>query len=197
MDIWKHSLLSVKKFGGEPKDYYHIHKFMDSSKFFYHHAKHRLLLHHLLGIEWAIMACGDYIQNGDGKTILVRDIAAEHCKEDLSGVVPTLGDWLKILPEGFAEELSFPDLSAVPELEALILQPFWRTGLQASLFITCSDFGIHLAQECLGYEVAKILAEKLEKYQNVKKYLMQFKFHERWQYTPDRKALEWLQKQGY
>ncbi len=34
MNIWKHSLLSAKKFGGKPEDYFEIHKFLDSSKLF-------------------------------------------------------------------------------------------------------------------------------------------------------------------
>jgi hypothetical protein len=197
MDIWKHSLLSQKKFGGKADDYYAVHKFMDSSKFFYHHAKHRLLLHHLLGIEWAIMACGDLIENADGKKVLVRDIAAEHCKEDLSGVVPTLSDWLAVLPNDFAEGFEVPDVSDFPELEAFVLKPYWRTGLKSALFISCSDFGIHLIEQCLGLEAAKILANRLLNPLKVKTVLASFKFHERWQYTPDQKALEWLASEGH
>ncbi|MEL6972750.1 MAG: hypothetical protein AAFZ63_17895 [Bacteroidota bacterium] len=61
MNYYDHSLLSVRKFGGAPEDYLSIHKFLDSSKLFYHHAKHRLLLHHLFGVELTIQKFGDLI----------------------------------------------------------------------------------------------------------------------------------------
>jgi len=32
MDIYKHCLLSQRKFGGQPKDYEKVHSFIDSSK---------------------------------------------------------------------------------------------------------------------------------------------------------------------
>jgi len=51
MNGWKHSLLSKRKFGGEAIDYVEVHKFIDSSKFFCYHVKHRVLLHNLFGIE--------------------------------------------------------------------------------------------------------------------------------------------------
>lgn len=59
MNIWDHSRLSKRKFGGVETDYFDIHKFLDSSKLFYFHAKHRLLLHHLYGIEITILKFGD------------------------------------------------------------------------------------------------------------------------------------------
>lgn len=95
MDIWKHCLMSQRKFGGQPGDYFPIHRFIDSSKLYYFHAKHRLLLHHAYGIELACDLFGDVVHNSQRRVILVRDIAAEHCKEDLFGLVPSLYDWLR------------------------------------------------------------------------------------------------------
>jgi len=185
--------LSQRKFGGSPDDYYAIHKFIDSSKFFFHHVKRRLLLHNLYGIELAIELFGDYIKNSDGRVVLVRDIAAEHCKEDLSGVVPTLYDWLKGNDADF--DIQIPNLEDQPKLKAFIMRPFLRTGLKSSLMLTCSDFGVYMVELLLGNSAALILAERLAAEQKVKKYLLQFKFTERWQYTPDRKELIWLKEQ--
>ncbi|MDW8297019.1 MAG: hypothetical protein RMJ97_09085 [Raineya sp.] len=70
MNIWEHSLLSQRKFGGKPQDYEAIHSFLDSSKYFLYHVKHRLLLHHLLGVEWAVELFGNFLVNSEGKTIL-------------------------------------------------------------------------------------------------------------------------------
>ena len=95
MNIWEHCLISQRKFGGSPEDYEKVHSFIDSSKYFFYHVKHRLLLHNLFGVELAVELMGNFIQNSAGKQVLVRDIAVEHCREDLDGKIPTLSDWLK------------------------------------------------------------------------------------------------------
>lgn len=194
MDIWKHSQIAVRKFGGVEQDYYEIHKFIDSSKLFYYHAKHRLLLHNLYGVEMTIRKFGDYIKNSDGDTILVRDIAAEHLKEDLSGKVPTLSDWLSENDKTLAEQIVIPKFNN-PKLEEFVLTPLIMSNLKSSLFITLSDFGIYLTNEILGLEYAKTLIEVIEKDKTVKGFLQQFKFTERWQFSPDKNELEWLKNQ--
>jgi hypothetical protein len=88
MDYRKHSLLSKKKFGGDANDYMALHKFMDTSKLFSFDVRHRILLHNTYGIHICIQKFGDVLTNSDGLAMLVRDVAAEHCKEDLMGVVP-------------------------------------------------------------------------------------------------------------
>ncbi|MFK7980420.1 MAG: hypothetical protein AB8G86_10590 [Saprospiraceae bacterium] len=88
--------MSQRKFGGQPEDYDQVHAFIDSSKYFYYHAKHRMLLHHLYGVSLATELCGNFLTNSDGQTLLVRDIAIEHCREDLDGHVfaaPSLGKY--------------------------------------------------------------------------------------------------------
>ena len=140
MNYWKHSLLSEKKFGGLANDYVEIHKFLDSSKLFVFHLKHRLLLHNTYGIELCIELFGDFITNSDGKIVLVRDIAAEHCREDLCGAVPTLNDWFKNYDNQILENIIIPKLSD-EKLAAFIMKPFLRSGLKASLILTCSNFG--------------------------------------------------------
>ena len=54
MKYTDHAFLSAKKFGGDKDDYLEVHRFIDSSKYFYHHAKHRLLLHNLFGVELCV-----------------------------------------------------------------------------------------------------------------------------------------------
>lgn len=95
MNYWKHSLLSKKKFNGTAEDYIAIHRFMDSSKLFYFDSKHRLLLHNTYGIQLCMQKFGDMLVNADGQTVMVRDVAAEHCKEDLLNTVPNLNHWFK------------------------------------------------------------------------------------------------------
>lgn len=195
MNIWDHSRLSVRKFGGKEQDYYALHQFLDSSKLFYFHVKHRLLLHHLLGVEWTIQKFGDCLHNSDGKVVLIRDIAAEHLKEDHNGRVPSLHDWLAGNETTLGKLITLPTFA--PEdaaLEQLVLTPLWRSNLQSSLLITCSNFGVYLAQELLGLTAAKRLSQLLQGQATVQHYLQQFTFTERWQFSPDRKELAWLKE---
>ena len=191
MDVWKHSILSKRKFGGKPEDYYEIHNFIDSSKLFIFHMKHRILLHNLYGIEICILLFGHYIVNSDNKTILVRDIAAEHCKEDLSGYVPTLNDWFVNfeLPIDF-EIPEFKD----EDLNAFIQKPFLRSTCKSSLIISCSDFGVFLVEKIFGVEKALILAKSIPSNQMINNLLQTYRFTEKWQLFPDRNELIWLQK---
>lgn len=191
MNIWKHCVLSQRKFGGKPQDYFEIHKFIDSSKLFFFHTKHRALLHNLFGIELCIELFGDCLQNSDGKTILVRDVAAEHCKEDLSGMTPTLNDWF----EGFQLPTNF----IIPELDnqevlSFIYKPYLRSGLKSSLIITCSNFGVYLIEKIYGFDKALLLANSLPSQQTVDQLLKPFKFTHAWQLFPDRNELIWLQQ---
>jgi len=194
MNIWNHSRISVRKFGGQELDYFQIHKFIDSSKLFYFHAKHRLLLHNLYGIEMTIRKFGDCVENSNREVILVRDIAAEHLKEDLSGRVPSLNEWLIDNDAVISPLIDIPTFDN-PELEEFILTPLFRSNFQSSLLITLSEFGIYLTNEILGLEQAKNLTQIIDNQKTIKFYLKEFKFTERWQFCPDKKELEWLKNQ--
>ena len=191
MDVWKHCLLSKRKFGGNPDDYFSIHNFIDCSKLFIFHTKHRILLHNLYGIELCILRYGHYIINSDNKTILVRDIAAEHCKEDLSGYVPTLNDWFINfkLPKNFV----VPELED-SELKDFIYKPFLRSTCKSSLIITCSDFGIYLVEKIFGVDKALHFATLIPSEQMINNLLQGYRFEHKWQIFPDRNELIWLQK---
>jgi hypothetical protein len=194
MNTWKHSLLSRKKFGGQPEDYVPVHNFLDSSKLFYYHLKHRLLLHHLYGIELCIELMGDFLVNSEGKTVLVRDVAAEHCREDLYGAVPTLNDWLKEADERISPQLQIPSLQDA-QVEAFLMRPYLRSGLQSALLITYSNFGVYLVEQFFGIQKALELAKILPANQTVQQVLQSFKCTEKWQYTPDKNEINWLNEQ--
>lgn len=191
MNVWQHSLLSQRKFGGLAEDYEAIHSFIDSSKLFNYHSKHRLLIHNLYGVELCMQLFGDLITNSDGKKVMVRDIAREHCREDLSGKVPTLYEWLKDNPDLEDWVTHCPQL-ADEELNQFLWKPFLRSGLRASLAITFSDFGVYLVETFYGWEKAKKFATALDTQLKVKDFLNQFRFTERWQYTPQPEELKWL-----
>jgi len=193
MNYWKHSLMSKKKFGGSPDDYVDIHKFLDSSKLFYFHLKHRLLLHNTFGIELCIEKFGDFLRNADGQVILVRDIAAEHCKEDLYGKVPTLNDWFLNYDETILENKIFiPEVFNNKKLEAFVMKPYLHSGIKASLIITKSNFGVYLAEQFLGMECALELVQYLNPATDIKHLLSFVKFTEKWQYTNDPEQIELL-----
>lgn len=188
MNYWKHSLLSKKKFGGTAEDYLHVHKFLDISKLFYFDIKHRVLLHNTYGINLCIQKFGDILKNADGQTILIRDIAAEHCKEDLMGVVPTLNNWFKHVDDNLLNSIK----SINPtdgKLKEFILRPYIMSGLKSTLIITHSNFGLYLVKEFLGIDYAVELANQLGQ-ANINELLQYIKLKERWQYTADLKQLK-------
>lgn len=191
MNYWKHSLLAKKKFGGIAEDYLPVHKFLDSSKLFYFDIRHRILLHHTYGIELCIQKFGDKYSNSEGKTVLVRDIAAEHCKEDLLGVVPTLNNWFKYTDPALSACIK-PLNPHDRKLKEFVLYPLHLSGIKASLMITHSNFGIWLARELLGPDYATELAGYIGG-QSISELLGLVKLNERWQYTPDLKQLKQIQ----
>lgn len=194
MNIWEHCLLSQRKFGGQPADYEKVHSFLDSSKYFFYHAKHRMLIHNLFGVELATELIGNFLVNADLQHILVRDIAIEHCREDLDGKLPTLYDWLRDNPELDSFVGDVPDLGN-DAWNSFLWRPFLRCERKAALIITCSDFGVFLMEHMHGLEAAKQLARSLNPSCNVKSFLEKFRVTQRWQYTPQHEELEWLRQQ--
>jgi hypothetical protein len=193
MDYWKHSLLSQRKFGGQPSDYLHIHKFIDSSKLFYYNSKHRMLLHNLYGVELCAELFSDFIINSDKMAILVRDIAVEHCKEDLDGYMPVLQDWFKDYTSSYLEKLSVPEIKD-PTLASFILRPSLRSGIDAALIITCTNFGVYLVEKKFGIEKAAAFSKLIKHNPPVHFFLQDFLYTHKWQYSPDKKELTWLKQ---
>lgn len=178
-------------FGGAPNDYLHIHKFLDSSKFYCFHVKHRALLHNTFGMELCTRLFGDTIENSDGEPIVVRDIAAQHLKEDLSGWVPTLYNWFKD-QEAVGDAITTIPESDDAQLQEFIHLPYLQSGLKTSYLITCTDFGVDLAKVLLGVEKAKILRALIPPEQNIQNLLQLLRFTDPWQYTPKMSELEKL-----
>ena len=189
MNAWKHSVSSQRTFGGVPEDYLAIHRFLDSSKLFCYHLKHRAMLHHLLGIEYCEEIFGSVIDNSASQKIPVREIAAQHIREDLNQVLPSVNDWFQDCDPNIIAKLELPEI-ANPSLEEFILRPWLRSGLKASLAITYSHFGVYLAQQLSDWKTAKLLAELVPPSNNPKVLLENIPIKYRWQYTPDRKAIE-------
>lgn len=188
MNYWKHSLLSKKKFNGHVNDYFFIHKFIDASKLFYFDMRHRILLHNTYGIDLCIQKFGETLTNTDNQTVMVRDVAAEHCKEDLFGVVPTLNNWFKYVDSALLDFIK-PINPADSKLKEFVWAPYIMSGLKETLIITHSNFGIYLAKEILGIDYALELANYIQM-PGINELLHYVKLKDRWQYTPDLKQLK-------
>jgi hypothetical protein len=89
-----HAKSSVRKYGGEIKDYIAIHRWFDSTKGNMPMFKHRAILHNSFGMLLAEQVFGDYVTNSEDKMVEVRQIAYDHIYEDC-GFIPTVEDWLK------------------------------------------------------------------------------------------------------
>ena len=91
----KHADNSAKKYGGKAEDYLDIHQFMDSSKSSFSDARHRAITHNIWFCVHVIpKVFGEERTNSKGKKYSTKDIAEEHCYEDL-GTVPTIQDYLE------------------------------------------------------------------------------------------------------
>lgn len=95
---YHHSLSSVKRWGGQVEDYFHIHEWFDESKMLHGDFRHRALRHHTEGIQMAAQLFGDdkdkTITNSNGRKIPVIWIGEQHVSEDM-GFLPSFGDWAK------------------------------------------------------------------------------------------------------
>ena len=89
-----HAKNSAHKHGGKWEDYLAIHDLMDSSKSAHSEMTHRAIFHSSFGIYIVEKIFGTTITNSEGKLVSVRDIAEDHCIEDL-GFIPSLDKWLK------------------------------------------------------------------------------------------------------
>lgn len=93
-----HAQSSAKRFGGKPEDYQAIHDWFDASKEMLPNFRHRALRHHSQGIFECERVFGTTITNSYGKQVPVRLIGEQHVREDFSGKIPTVEDWLKGIP---------------------------------------------------------------------------------------------------
>ena len=93
-----HAQSSVRHFGGRVEDYLVLHSWMDESKSCYADFRHRALRHHSFGIWEAEQRFGVAVTLSDGRQIPVRLILEHHVREDLGGVIPTVADWLSLIP---------------------------------------------------------------------------------------------------
>jgi len=90
-----HANNSAKKYGGKPEDYLDIHQFMDSSKSSFSDARHRTVTHNIwFCVNVIPRVFGEERINSEGRPYSTKDIAEEHCYEDL-GLVPTIQDYLE------------------------------------------------------------------------------------------------------
>ena len=147
----------------------------------------------MYGVELAVELFGDSLENSKGKAISVRDIAIAHLKEDLSGHTPSLVDWF-----GGANELAVPEEPNFQneKLQEFVCRPWLRSGLQSTLFITISDFGVELCTKALGVEAGMELRKSLPARNLLRDALQDFRFGQRWQFSPCNKELAWLKERG-
>jgi len=99
----EHSKSSVKKWGGEPEDYRHIHEWFDATKAWIAHSKHRMFRHHSEGIFECEKIFGISFVNSNGKIVYTRYVGEQHVKEDCNNYIPTAKEWLKMIESGKPE----------------------------------------------------------------------------------------------
>lgn len=116
---WIHAKSSARRFGGKPEDYIHIHDWFDCTKELEATFRHRALRHHTHGIFEAEKVFGHILINSDGKEVPVRVVGEQHVKEDFSGYIPTVHDWLKTIK---AEPWMNPSPAYQRDLEQSVIE---------------------------------------------------------------------------
>lgn len=114
-----HSRSSAARWGGEPHEYDHLHRWMDETKGWFAGPAHRALRHHTMGVWEAERLFGSQLQLSTGKLVPVTYVLEQHIIEDL-GFLATPQDWLKHLTvppdmksRGPAEPMSV-DMGSLP-----------------------------------------------------------------------------------
>lgn len=97
MKPYIHAKASARRYGGVPEDYLPIHDFMDSTKAAMPDVRHRAVLHTAFGCFLVEKVFGTVCKNSAEKEYSPRDIAEDHCIEDM-GKIPTMEDFLKLMP---------------------------------------------------------------------------------------------------
>ena len=105
---YQHAKSSVKKWGGIPTDYIHIHEWFDATKAWIGHSKHRMFRHHSEGIFECEKIFGMSFVNSDGKTVYTRYVAEQHVKEDCNGYIPSAKEWVDNLETVSYTHLTLP-----------------------------------------------------------------------------------------
>lgn len=128
---------------------------------------------------------------------MVRDVAVEHCKEDLSGKVPTLQDWFtKTIDQDFKENdlMILNKLSSINNqmLKEFILRPYLRSGVKESLIITNSNFGLTLASKFFNIDEVMDLSHTNLFNNKIDVWLRNYTFTANWQFTPSNKDISML-----
>lgn len=175
----QHAQISAKKYGGVWLDYIELHNFLDSSKTACAHFKHRFLLHHTEGIEFAVRLFGDELTNSDGQTNSIRQILTEHLIEDVGKIV-SVEDWARDLMlkkdtpfyqflakkrqqieadevRGETELLNAFNLSdqAISAVKAFLAFPLKQSTHPAALLVSHNSFAIFLAEKLFGVALTK------------------------------------------
>jgi hypothetical protein len=97
MHPYHHALSSVRKHGGEVKDFLPVHQWFDASKELLANFRHRALRHHAQGIFECERVFGATLTLSNGVTIPTRYIGEQHVMEDC-GFIPSLQDWIGDIP---------------------------------------------------------------------------------------------------
>lgn len=153
MNATIHSQISKRYRGGEEKDYYSLHDFMDSSKEVESTNKHRFLTHTMFFVKQVMIPIyGNTITNSDGKNVNVKDmLEQDHILADFKGkFIPTICDYVDEIDPSDDDDQMFKDFQSDNRsffedniyIRDIMLSPLYITGKLRSLFVTHNSWFI-------------------------------------------------------
>jgi hypothetical protein len=143
-----HAQSSAKRFGGKPIDYIAIHQLLDLSKATFCQNLHRCLLHSSWGTFIIEEIFGKMALNSESKSYFPRSVAEFHILEDFIGHIPSLLDYIKLIPENEGNKKKLeafqkenPELfPTTGRIGKIMMSPLWNTGKINGLFVTHNSF---------------------------------------------------------
>jgi hypothetical protein len=148
MNAQYHSLVSAKRRGGKPEDYYELHDFSDISKEIVSDQRFRIYGHNIWSIKnYIIPIFGHTITNSDGKNVNVKDmLESDHIACDFNGYIPNLIDYVDLINDSVDTSLvkefhkKYSEIISKYSLDRLLYSPLSIAGKVKSLLITHNDW---------------------------------------------------------
>lgn len=159
-----HARSSVKRLGGDIDLHMSLHQMLDSSKVAFCDARHRVVYHHMEGVEYLSKTLG----KSEEERIHLLTVGVQHIREDMGGRLVTAQDWIEqidseTMPRVLSLDYSFGAKAVLeryggviedyePVIEWLSYPAKWVDHKKAGIF-SHHSFGCFAAERNFGAEV--------------------------------------------
>lgn len=158
-----HARSSVRRCGGNYEEHMALHQALDSSKVAFCDARHRVVYHHMEGVEYL----ASIFSESEESRINMLAVGVQHLREDMGGRIATAEDWcneidVTLVPARVEHDVSEAKVAVVARYGGqaadyteifnwLEYPKRWASEDLAGIF-SHHSFGCFGAEELFGYE---------------------------------------------